>query len=82
MSESIENRVTKVICEVLGVEADAVQQDMSFADDLEADSLDTIELVMGLEREFDLEIADDEAEKIATVQDAIKYVQDKQKTDG
>ena len=61
---SIEERVRKIVCEQLGVGDDEVQNDSSFVDDLGADSLDTVELVMALEEEFELEIADEEAEKI------------------
>ncbi|MGA1761840.1 MAG: acyl carrier protein [Gammaproteobacteria bacterium] len=71
---SVEDRVTKIVCEQLGVSEDEVNLTSSFVDDLGADSLDTVELVMALEEEFDLEIADEEAEKIATVQDAVNYI--------
>ncbi len=71
---SIEERVKKLICEQLGVKEDEVQDDASFVDDLGADSLDTVELVMALEEEFETEIPDEEAEKITTVQEAINYV--------
>ncbi len=67
-------KVTKIIVEQLGVDADEVTPEASFVDDLGADSLDTVELVMGFEEEFDLEIPDDEAEKIAKVQDAVTYI--------
>ena len=71
---SIEERVRKIVCEQLGVSDDEVKIDASFVDDLGADSLDTVELVMALEEEFDLEIADEEAEKISTVQEAVNYI--------
>ena len=71
---SIEERVRKNVCEQLGVSDDEVKVDASFVDDLGADSLDTVELVMALEEEFDLEIADEEAEKISTVQEAVNYI--------
>ncbi|MDC0014918.1 acyl carrier protein, partial [Gammaproteobacteria bacterium] len=62
---SIEERVRKIVCEQLGVSDEEVKNDASFVDDLGADSLDTVELVMALEEEFELEIADEEAEKIS-----------------
>ena len=71
---SIEERVKKIVVEQLGVEESQVTPDASFIDDLGADSLDTVELVMALEEEFDCEIPDEEAEKITTVQQAIDYV--------
>ena len=69
-----EERVKKVIMEQLGVNEDQVTDNASFVDDLGADSLDTVELVMALEEEFELEIADEEAEKISTVQEAVNYI--------
>jgi len=71
---NIEERVKKIIIEQLGVKADDVKNAASFLDDLGADSLDTVELVMALEEEFDTEIPDEEAEKITTVQAAIDYI--------
>ena len=71
---SVEERVVKIVCEQLGVGEDEVNTGSSFVDDLGADSLDTVELAMALEEEFDLEIADEEAEKISTVQEAIDYI--------
>ena len=71
---SVEDRVKKIVVEQLGVKDDEVTNDASFVDDLGADSLDTVELVMALEEEFDCEIADESAEKITTVQEAIDYV--------
>ena len=71
---SVEERVTKVVVEQLGVKEDEVKLASSFVDDLGADSLDTVELVMALEEEFETEIPDEEAEKITTVQQAVDYV--------
>ncbi len=71
---SIEERVKKIVVEQLGVGEDQVTAEASFVDDLGADSLDTVELVMALEEEFDTEIPDEEAEKITTVQQAIDYI--------
>lgn len=71
---SIEERVQKIVAEQLGVEEEQVTPEASFMDDLGADSLDTVELVMALEEEFDIEISDEDAEKIQTVKDAISYV--------
>ena len=73
MAEVLE-RVTKIIVDRLGVEESQVTLEASFKDDLGADSLDVVELVMELEDEFDMEISDDEAEKIATVGDAVNYI--------
>ena len=67
-------RVTKIIVDRLGVEESQVTLEASFKDDLGADSLDVVELVMELEDEFDMEISDDEAEKISTVGDAVNYI--------
>ena len=74
MSDTAE-RVKKIVIEHLGVEADKVTDDASFIDDLGADSLDIVELVMAFEEEFGVEIPDDAAEKIATVKDAIDYIE-------
>ncbi len=71
---SIEERVKKIVVEQLGVDEDQVVNSASFVDDLGADSLDTVELVMALEEEFETEIPDEEAENITTVQQAIDYV--------
>ena len=71
---SVEERVKKLICEQLGVKEDEVKDDASFVEDLGADSLDTVELVMALEEEFETEIPDEEAEKITTVKEAIGYI--------
>ena len=75
---SIEERVKKIIVEQLGVKEEEVKPEASFIEDLGADSLDTVELVMALEEEFDIEIPDEEAEKITTGQSAIDYVQNNQ----
>lgn len=74
MSE-VADRVKKVVVEHLGVDADKVTESASFIDDLGADSLDTVELVMAFEEEFGVEIPDDAAEKILTVKDAIEFIQ-------
>ena len=71
---SVEDQVRAIIAEQLGVKTDEIKNDASFVDDLGADSLDTVELVMALEEEFETEIPDDDAEKITTVQNAIDYV--------
>lgn len=71
---NIEQQVKSIVAEQLGVKEEEVTNEASFVDDLGADSLDTVELVMALEEEFDTEIPDEEAEKIATVQDAINYI--------
>jgi acyl carrier protein len=74
----MEDKVKAIIAEQLGVDIEQVKPETSFVDDLGADSLDTVELVMALEEEFGIEIPDEEAEKIATVQDAIDYVSEHQ----
>ena len=71
---SIEDRVIKIVSEQLGVKEDEIKSEASFVEDLGADSLDTVELVMALEEEFETEIPDDEAEKITTVKLAVDYV--------
>lgn len=71
---SIEERVQKIVIEQLGVKEEEVTKDASFVDDLGADSLDTVELVMALEEEFETEIPDEDAEKITTVAEAVKYI--------
>lgn len=73
-TSEIESRVKKIVVEQLGVKEDEVTADASFVDDLGADSLDTVELVMALEEEFETEIPDDDAEKIVTIKDAVNYV--------
>jgi acyl carrier protein len=75
---SVEDQVRGIIAEQLGVKADEIKNDASFVDDLGADSLDTVELVMALEEEFETEIPDEEAEKITTVQQAIDYINSRQ----
>ena len=70
----IQERVTKIVAEQLGVDEGQISNASSFVDDLGADSLDTVELVMALEEEFGCEIPDDQAEKITTVQQAIDYI--------
>ena len=73
-SEAIFEKVKEIIVEQLGVEEDIVKPEASFIDDLGADSLDVVELIMALEEEFDLEIPDAEAEKDATVNDLVEYI--------
>ena len=72
---NIEDRVKKIVAEQLGVKEDEVSNASSFVDDLGADSLDTVELVMALEEEFDAEIPDDQAESITTVKQAVDFIQ-------
>ncbi|MGB9642559.1 MAG: acyl carrier protein [Candidatus Ratteibacteria bacterium] len=76
----IEKKVKEIVMEKLQVEASAVVDNASFVDDLGADSLDTVELVMDFEEKFGVEIPDEDAEKIRTVGDAIKYLEEKTKT--
>ena len=71
---AVEEKVKQFVAEQLGVDEDQVTEEASFMDDLGADSLDTVELVMALEEEFDIEISDEDAEKIQTVKDAISYI--------
>ena len=75
---SVEDQVRGIIAEQLGLKAEEIKNDASFVDDLGADSLDTVELVMALEEEFETEIPDEEAEKITTVQHAIDYIKARQ----
>lgn len=75
--QEIFDKVQKIVAEQLGVEAGEVKPEANFANDLGADSLDTVELVMALEEEFDIEIPDEAAEKILTVQQAVDYINDK-----
>lgn len=77
MSE-VSDKVTKIIVEQLGVNADEVKPDAAFVEDLGADSLDLTELIMAMEEEFDIEIADDDAQKILKVRDAIDYIEKRQ----
>ena len=71
---SVEDRVQKIVCEQLGVTSEEVKLEASFIDDLGADSLDTVELVMAFEEEFEIEIPDEEAEGIQTVKNAVDYI--------
>ena len=71
---SVEEKVRKIVADKLSVEPDEVVPEASFVDDLGADSLDLVELIMAMEEAFDIEISDDEAEKLQTVQDSIKYI--------
>ncbi len=77
MSDDISNKVRKIVADHLGIEEAKVTEESSFIDDLGADSLDTVELVMAFEEEFGSEISDNEAEKILTVGDAIKFIENK-----
>lgn len=74
---SVEDKVRDIIAEELGVERDKLTDDASFMEDLGADSLDQVELVMAFEKEFDIDIPDEEAEKLRTVGDALKYLHEK-----
>ncbi len=74
---TIEERVKKVVADQLGVELSEVTPEASFTDDLNADSLDTVELVMAFEQEFDVEIPDEDAEKMNVVKDAVNYLKEK-----
>ena len=74
---ALKDKVNEIIVEQLGVDAGEVKEAASFIDDLGADSLDTVELVMAFEEEFDIEIPDEDAEKLNTVGDAVKYLEDK-----
>jgi len=74
---AVQEKVREIIAEQLGVKKDEVTEDAKFIDDLGADSLDTVELVMALEEEFGIEIPDEEAEKMVTVGEAIKYIEQK-----
>ena len=76
MGKSVEERVKEIIVEQLGVEEDDVTPNAKFIEDLGADSLDTVELVMALEEHFDIQIPDEDAEKISTVGEAIEYIKD------
>ena len=76
---AVESKVKKIIVDQLGVSEDEVKADASFVDDLGADSLDTVEMVMAFEEEFSIEIPDEDAEKIKTVQNAVDYIGKKAK---
>ena len=76
---TIEERVRDLIVEQLGVNADQVSNEASFVDDLKADSLDTVELIMAFEEEFEIDIPDEDAEKISSVNDAIRYLEENSK---
>jgi acyl carrier protein len=76
-TKPVEERVREIICDNLGVRPDEVTMEAKFIEDLNADSLDTVELVMAFEEEFGLEIPDEDAEKITTVGDAIRYIKEK-----
>ena len=75
-SSSIRDRVVDIVCEQMGASPDKITEETSFVNDLGADSLDTVELVMEFEDEFDLNIPDEDAEKIQTVGDAIRYIEE------
>ena len=77
MSENVKEKVKKIVADHLGVEEEKVTEEASFIDDLGADSLDTVELVMAFEEEFKCEIPDDIAEKIITVKDAVNFIEEK-----
>jgi acyl carrier protein len=81
VTDEIAEKVKEIIIEQLSVDADKVVPEASFINDLGADSLDTVELVMAFEEKFGLEIPDDDAEKIVSVQDAIKYIKEKKVTE-
>jgi len=74
-SSAVEAKVREIVCDQLGVSDDEVTMDASFIEDLGADSLDLVELVMALEEEYDMEISDEEAEKIKTVQDVVSHIE-------
>ena len=79
MSEDISSKVKKIVADQLGIDEAKVTEESSFIDDLGADSLDTVELVMAFEEEFGSEISDSDAEKILTVGDAVKFIENKAK---
>ena len=77
MAASVQARVKEIVCEQLGVSADEVTPEASFIEDLGADSLDIVELVMAFEEEFSVEVPDEDAEKLQTVGDVVKYIEEK-----
>ena len=77
MSDSVAAKVKEIIVDELGVEADKVTTDASFVDDLGADSLDTVELIMAFEEEFEIDIPDEDAEQMRTVGDAVAYIEER-----
>ena len=79
MASSVEQKVKEIICEQLGVSEEEVTPEASFIEDLGADSLDIVELVMAMEEEFEVEIPDEEAEHIKTVQDAVNFINEHKK---
>jgi acyl carrier protein len=76
MMAEVYDRIVKVVSEELAISEDEITEDASFIDDLGADSLDVVELIMALEEEFDIEIPDEDAEEIATVSDAVEYIEE------
>ncbi len=78
MAQNIEERVKEIIADQLGISVDQIKPESKFVDDLGADSLDVVELIMAFEEEFGVEIPDEDAEKIATVQDVLDYIAQKQ----
>ena len=78
MSNDVKAKIVKIVADHLGIEEEKVTEEASFIDDLGADSLDTVELVMAFEEEFNIEIPDDVAEKIATIKDAIEHIEKSQ----
>jgi acyl carrier protein len=80
VTSSTYDRLKKIVVEQLGVDEEEVKPESSFVDDLNADSLDLVELIMSLEEEFGAEISDEDAERIRTVQDAVDYIEEKQQS--
>ena len=77
MSDDVKSKIKKIVADHLGIEEEKIKDESSFIDDLGADSLDTVELVMAFEEEFGSEISDSEAEKILTINDAVKFIESK-----